>query len=55
MTDIQKGVFALVLAYSIWGLSPLFFKALDDVPPFEVLTHRVIWSFVLFAGVLAVQ
>ncbi|MBW2086908.1 MAG: EamA family transporter RarD [Deltaproteobacteria bacterium] len=29
----------------IWALSPLYWKVLDDIPAFETLMHRVIWSF----------
>lgn len=39
-------------AYLIWGLSPLFWKLLTGVPPFEQLAHRVLWCAVLLAGVL---
>ncbi|MFP7673430.1 EamA family transporter RarD [Marivita sp. S0852] len=55
MTETQKGVVALVAACVIWGLSPLFYKALSDVAPLEVLAHRTMWSLLFFAGVLAVQ
>lgn len=55
MTDTQKGVCALVAACTIWGLSPLFYKALSTVDATEVLAHRTVWSLVFFAGVLALQ
>ncbi|SHH32253.1 EamA family transporter RarD [Marivita hallyeonensis] len=55
MTDTRKGVLALIAACTIWGLSPLFYKALSDVPPLEVLAHRTLWSLVFFAGVLILQ
>ena len=55
MTDTQKGVVAIISACTIWGLSPLFYKALSDVPPLEVLAHRTVWSLVFFAAVLALQ
>lgn len=55
MTDVHKGVAAIVAACSIWGLSPLFYKALSDVPPLEVLAHRTVWSLVFFALVLLIQ
>jgi chloramphenicol-sensitive protein RarD len=45
----------MVLACLIWGSSPIFYKALSHVPPDEILAHRTLWSFVIFAGVLAVQ
>lgn len=53
MTETKKGILALIGACSIWGLSPLFYKALDDVPPLEVLCHRSLWSLLIFALVLA--
>ena len=39
----------------IWGLSPLYYKLLDHVPPLEVLAHRTVWSLITFALLLAAQ
>ncbi|SEQ18677.1 chloramphenicol-sensitive protein RarD [Loktanella sp. DSM 29012] len=50
-----KGIAALVLACTVWGLSPLFYWLLSDIPPLEVLSYRTLWSLVFFAGLLAVQ
>ncbi len=55
MGDGQKGILAMIGACVIWGLSPLFFKQLVEVPPGEVLAHRTIWSCLFFGGVLLVQ
>lgn len=55
MTEGGKGIAAMVAACTVWGLSALYYKLLDHVPPLEVLAHRTIWSFVFFAGVLMVQ
>ncbi|MGB0903096.1 EamA family transporter RarD [Halocynthiibacter sp.] len=55
MSETFKGVAAMVLACVIWGLSPLFYKALAHVPPLEVLSHRTLWSFVLFIGLMLIQ
>jgi len=55
MSETFKGVAAMVLACVIWGLSPIFYKALATVPPLEVLSHRTLWSFVLFAALIAFQ
>ena len=46
---------AMAAASMIWGLSPLFYKPLEHVPPGEIMSHRVVWAFVIFASVLAVQ
>jgi len=40
------GVGAASTAYLIWGLSPVYWKLLAVVPAFEILMHRMIWSFV---------
>lgn len=45
----------MVVAAVIWGASPLFYKQLSHVPPLEVLSHRTLWSAVIFTAVLAVQ
>ena len=55
MTAVSKGLIALLLSNIIWGLSPLYYKLLDHVPPLEILSHRTLWSLILFALFLALQ
>lgn len=55
MSQTRRGVLAMVLACTIWGLSSLFYKLLSPVPPLEVLAHRTLWSLVFFAVILAPQ
>lgn len=55
MTEATKGVWAVVLACVVWGVSSLYYKMLSHVVPIEVLAHRTFWSFVFFACVLLVQ
>ena len=45
----------MVIACLIWGLSALYYKVLAHIPPIEILAHRTIWSFVLFAILLLAQ
>lgn len=47
------GLAYALAAYLAWGVSPVYFKALARVPPLEILAHRVIWSILLLAGLLA--
>ncbi len=44
------GVVLALSAFTIWGLSPIFYKALSHVPPLEVLSHRTVWSVVFVGG-----
>ena len=55
MTEVKKGVLAMVVACLVWGLSPLYYKLLVSVPPIELLSHRTIWSLVLFSLILLIQ
>lgn len=48
-TDTQeqnRGVLFALSAYGMWGLFPIYFKSVASVSPFEVLSHRIIWSVV---------
>jgi chloramphenicol-sensitive protein RarD len=49
----QTGTLYVLAAYVIWGLLPIYWKALKAVPVQEILAHRVFWSFV-FAALLLV-
>lgn len=55
MSEARKGVLAIVVASTIWGLSSLYYKALAIVPPLEMLSHRTVWSVAFFAFVLLAQ
>ncbi len=52
---INKGVWFLLPAYLLWGLSPIFWKTLDHVFPFEIVLHRTIWSFLLLMSIVLWQ
>ncbi len=49
------GLSCALPAYLIWGLSPIYFKTLKSVPAFEILMHRIIWSFVFLLPVILLQ
>lgn len=52
---MQLGVLYAALAYTAWGLFPIFFKQLASVNALEVVMHRTVWSLVFLLGVLAVR
>ena len=49
------GIWLLMPAYLLWGFSPIFWKALNHAPPFELILHRIIWSFILLVLIVLVQ
>jgi chloramphenicol-sensitive protein RarD len=49
----MRGVMLGLGAYVTWGLFPAFWPLLDPAAPIEVVAHRILWTLVLMAGVLA--
>ncbi len=54
-SSTQTGAIYAILAYSTWGMLPIYWKLFGQVPAVEVLTHRVIWSMVFLTGLLFLQ
>ncbi len=52
---MKSGIFYAAAAYIVWGMFPMYFKALQDMPPLQVLMHRGVWSLVFLVLVLAVR
>lgn len=51
---MDEGLLYALSAYLIWGMFPLYWKLLKAVPATQLIGHRIIWSFILLAGVLLV-
>ncbi len=45
-TASSTGYFAALAAFLLWGLFPLYWKLLDQIPALEIMLHRVAWCFV---------
>ncbi|MCY1212545.1 Protein RarD [compost metagenome] len=52
--DPRRGYILGLSAYTIWGLFPLYFKAIQSVPALEIIVHRAIWSALFGAALLLV-
>jgi len=44
---MNKGILNGIAAYLLWGVFPIYWKLLHDVPAMQVIGHRIIWSFAL--------
>ncbi|HJE90241.1 MAG TPA: EamA family transporter RarD [Dietzia timorensis] len=49
------GAFAALGCYSLWGFFPAFFPLLEPAGAAEIVAHRIVWSLVLMAIVLALM
>ncbi len=52
---MRAGILSAALAFLCWGLFPIYFHALGDVPPMQILAHRVLWSLGFLLVVLLVM
>lgn len=53
MSDIQKSYLSIFICYISWGLFPIYFKLLTAVAAYELLSIRIIFSF-LFMAILVI-
>jgi chloramphenicol-sensitive protein RarD len=50
----SAGAFFAFAAYTIWGISPLYFHWLAHVGALEIVVFRVIWAAILLAALIVV-
>jgi chloramphenicol-sensitive protein RarD len=50
--NAAAGLLFGVAAYAYWGLTPVYLKAVQEVPPGELLAHRIVWCALLMVLVL---
>jgi chloramphenicol-sensitive protein RarD len=49
---MNRGIAYAAAAYLLWGVFPIYFKALQQVAPLEILGHRIVWSLAVCAALL---
>ena len=50
--NTRIGIVAGVTAYLVWGLVPIFFKQIAEVPALEIIAHRVVWAMLLMTALI---
>ncbi|MEN9631484.1 MAG: hypothetical protein RJA10_4712 [Pseudomonadota bacterium] len=50
---MNPGLLYAALAFTTWGLYPLYLLQVASVPPLEVVLHRSAWSLLFLLGLLA--
>lgn len=53
-TTSRTGLLLGLGAYGLWGLLPIYFPLLEPASPLEIIAHRVVWSLLVCALLLAV-
>lgn len=52
---MNRGVIFALAAYVFWGVHPFYWKQLQHVSSWEIVSHRIFWSFIFFVIILSVQ
>ena len=52
---MRSGILSAALAFLCWGLFPIYFHAIGEVPPMQILAHRVLWSLAFLMVILALR
>lgn len=53
--DSARGLAATATAFLIWGLLPLYLKALQAIPVLQITAHRLVWGFIFSFAWLALR
>jgi chloramphenicol-sensitive protein RarD len=53
--SVKAGVIFALVAYVMWGIAPLYFKLLTQVPALEIVMHRIVWSVPVLCILLVVR
>jgi len=48
--NARSGLLLGLGAYVLWGVLPLYFKAMSHVPAAQIVAHRIIWSLFFLAA-----
>ena len=49
---MNRGILLTLSAYIFWGLHPIYWKLLKYVPSSQIVSHRIIWSFIFFTIII---
>ena len=53
--DARSGALIALVAYTLWGVFPVYFKWIESVAPLEVLAHRIAWAVPFGALIIAAR
>jgi len=51
----NPGIVYAVLAYTGWGVIPIFWRQLEHVSAVEIVLHRMVWSCLIVVGLIVIM
>lgn len=55
MEDRNRGILFALAAYGVWGLFPLYLRALPPLGALELVSHRIFWSLLFLVGFFLIR
>ena len=52
---VKEGLIFGVIAYTLWGLFPIYLKSVGEASAMEILAHRILWSVPFGALLIALR
>ena len=48
----RQGYWSAVACFTIWGIMPIYMRLMKSVPALQIVTHRLLWSFIILLSLL---
>jgi chloramphenicol-sensitive protein RarD len=48
----KRAAWFVGLSYALWGFFPIYWKALAGISSLQLISHRIVWSFVILAAMV---
>ena len=52
---MNRGILYGIIAYTVWGLLPIYWKLLKQFPALEIMSQRVVWLLVILVTILVLR
>ena len=54
-SDKVRGIWYALAAFTTWGVLPLYWRLMREVPPQQILAHRISWSLLFVSFIITIQ
>ncbi len=51
---MKKGMLYGIGAYALWGFFPIYWKWLHGIPATQLISHRILWSFIMMMAFILI-
>jgi len=52
---MNHGILYAFAAYFLWGIFPIYWKLIHNIPAIEIIAHRIVWAFIFVLLVVWVK